>query len=102
MEKFQFFNFTRRTPALVRWTLRLVLAVAAASALSLLALLVWSTGNASRYAQQYDTLLILNLIFAVALISWVVVLALRLMRQVRRRQFGARLTARFALYFALI
>lgn len=102
MEKFQFFNFTRRTPALIRWTLRIALVVAAVSALSLLALLVWSTGNASRYAQQYNTLLILNLIFAVALISWVVVLAARLMRQVRRRQFGARLTARFALYFALI
>src|SRR3546814_9187729 len=102
MEKFQLFNFTRRTPALIRWTLRIALVVAAVSALSLLALLVWSTGNASRYAQQYNTLLILNLIFAVALISWVVVLAARLMRQVRRRQFGARLTARFALYFALI
>src|SRR5690606_37049379 len=102
MEKFQFFNLTRRTPALVRWTLRIALVVAAVSALSLLALLVWSTGNASRYAQQYDTLLVLNLIFAVALISWVVVLAARLLRQVRRRQFGARLTARFALYFALI
>src|SRR5690606_26562392 len=47
-------------------------------------------------------LLVLNGILAVALISWVVVLAGRLMRQIRRRQFGARLTARFALYFALI
>lgn len=87
---------------MIRWGLRVALAVAAISALALLGLLVWSTGNASRYAQQYDMLLILNGIFAVALISWVVVLAARLMRQVRRRQFGARLTARFALYFALI
>ncbi|NYT60477.1 HAMP domain-containing protein [Alcaligenaceae bacterium] len=102
MEKFQLFNFRRQAPAIVRWSLRIALVVAAGSALALLALLVWSTGNASRYAQQYDTLLILNLIFAVALISWVVVLAARLLRQVRRRQFGARLTARFALYFALI
>ncbi len=86
----------------MRWGLRAALAVAASSALALLALLVWSTGNASRYAQQYDTLLVLNGILAVALISWVVVLAARLMRQIRRRQFGARLTARFALYFALI
>lgn len=102
MEKLQFFNFRRQAPAIVRWSLRIALVVAAGSALLLLALLVWSTGNASRYAQQYDTLLVLNLIFAVALISWVVVLAARLLRQVRRRQFGARLTARFALYFALI
>src|SRR5690554_6910546 len=102
MEKFQLFNFRRRAPALTRWSLRIALVVAAGSALALLALLVWSTGNASRYAQQYDTLLVLNGLFAVALISWVVVLAARLMRQIRRRQFGARLTARFALYFALI
>ena len=86
----------------MRWSLRIALVVATVSALALLSLLVWSTGNASRYAQQYDTLLVLNLIFAVALISWVVVLAARLIRQVRRRQFGARLTARFALYFTLI
>src|SRR5690554_3281769 len=102
MEKLHFFDLHRRAPALVRWGLRAALVVAACSALALLALLVWSTGNASRYAQQYDTLLILNGILAVALISWVVVLAARLMRQIRRRQFGARLTARFALYFALI
>ncbi|WP_460874083.1 sensor histidine kinase [Paralcaligenes ginsengisoli] len=86
----------------MKWGLRLALIVAAISALALLALLVWSTGNASRYAQQYDTLLMLNGVFAVALIFWVLVLAARLVRQIRRRQFGARLTARFALSFALI
>ncbi|WP_353153131.1 ATP-binding protein [Pollutimonas bauzanensis] len=86
----------------MRWGLRAALVVAAGSALALLALLVWSTGNASRYAQQYDTLLVLNGILAVALIFWVVVLAARLLRQIRRRQFGARLTARFALFFTLI
>jgi nitrogen fixation/metabolism regulation signal transduction histidine kinase len=82
--------------------LRLALAVAAVSALALLGLLVWSTGNASRYAQQYDTLLVLNGVFAVALIFWVLVLTARLLRQIRRRQFGARLTSRLALSFALI
>src|SRR5690554_5669387 len=102
MEKLHLFDLRRRAPALIRWGLRVALTVAAISALALLALLVWSTGNASRYAQQYETLLVLNGIFAVALVSWVVVLAARLLRQVRRRQFGARLTARFALYFALI
>ncbi|MEO6986193.1 MAG: ATP-binding protein [Paralcaligenes sp.] len=86
----------------MKWGLRLALAVAAISALALLGLLVWSTGNASRYAQQYDTLLVLNGVFAVALIFWVLVLSARLVRQIRRRQFGSRLTARFALSFALI
>src|SRR5690606_9477501 len=100
--KFHLFNLSRRAPALVRWGLRAALVVAAGSALALLALLVWSTGNASRYAQQYDTLLVLNGILAVALVFWVVVLAARLLRQIRRRQFGARLTARFALFFTLI
>ncbi len=87
---------------MTRWALRLALGVAVISAAALLALLVWSTGNASRYAQQYDTLLLLNGILAVALMSWVVILASRLLRQIRRHQFGARLTARFTLYFTLI
>ncbi|NYT63692.1 HAMP domain-containing protein [Alcaligenaceae bacterium] len=102
MEKLHFFDLSRRAPALVRLGLRLALIVAGFSAVALLALLVWSTGNASRYAQQYDTLLVLNGILAVALVSWVAILAARLLRQIRRRQFGARLTARFALFFTLI
>lgn len=102
MEKLHFFSLRRRAPALVRWGLRAALVIAACSALALLVLLGWSTANASRYAQQYDTLLVLNGVLAVALVSWVVVLAVRLANQVRKRQFGARITARFALYFALI
>ncbi len=102
MEKFHFHRFRRHTPRLIRWTLRIALLVAAVSALALLGLLVWSTGNASRYAQQYDLLLLLNGILAIALMSWVALLVIRLVRQVRRRQFGARLTARFTLYFTLI
>lgn len=86
----------------MRWTSRITLIVAAVSAVSLLALLVWSTGNASRFAQQYDVLLVLNGILAAAMLTWVVVLGMRLLRQVRKRQFGARLTSRFALYFTLI
>ncbi|CAM5786525.1 ATP-binding protein [Castellaniella caeni] len=87
---------------MIRWALRLTLLVAAVSALALLGLLVWSTGNASRYAQQYDLLLLLNGVLAMALMSWVAMLSIRLLRQIRRRQFGARLTARFTLYFTLI
>lgn len=86
----------------MRWLTRLALVVGGVSAFALLGLLAWSTGNASRYAQYYDVLLALNVVFALSLVFWVVVLALRLVRQIRRRQFGARLTARFALSFALI
>ena len=86
----------------MRWTSRIALVVAAVSAVCLLALLVWATGNASRFAQQYDVLLLLNGVLAAALLSWVVVLGGRLLRQLRRRQFGARLTSRFTLYFTII
>lgn len=86
----------------MRMLLRLALIIGGISGLSLLGLLAWSTANASRFAQYYDVLLILNGIFALALFVWVVALTTRLVRQIRRRQFGARLTARFALAFALI
>ncbi|HLS50580.1 MAG TPA: histidine kinase, partial [Burkholderiaceae bacterium] len=86
----------------MKWGLRALVVVAVVSAIATLALLVWATGNASRYAQHYDSLLLLNGVFAAALIFWVVFLFVRLARQIRRRQFGARLTARFALSFALI
>ncbi|HBJ68615.1 MAG TPA: histidine kinase, partial [Alcaligenes faecalis] len=87
---------------MIRWILRTALFGAGVSALALFSLLVWSTGNASRYAQQYDLLLVLNGVLAATLISWVLLLTIRLFRQIRRRQFGARMTARFAFYFTLI
>ncbi len=102
MERFFFFDLRRRLPALKRWGARLGLVLVASLALALLGLLVWSTGNASRYARQYDTLLLLNAVLAMAFLVWVLALIWRLARQVRRRQFGARLTARFALFFTLI
>ncbi|SAI50735.1 two-component sensor kinase [Bordetella ansorpii] len=86
----------------MRRFLRIALIIGAISGLSLMGLLAWSTGNASRFARYYDTLLVLNGVFAFALFVWVVALTVRLARQIRRRQFGARLTARFALAFALI
>ncbi|MCX5590174.1 sensor histidine kinase [Alcaligenes endophyticus] len=86
----------------MRWILRTALGIAAVSAIALFGLLVWSTGNASRYAQQYDLLLVLNGVLAGTLVVWVLMLTVRLLRQIRRRQFGARMTARFAFYFTLI
>lgn len=100
MEKFQFLR--RRAPALIRWSLRTAAFVAGISAVALLALLVWSTANASRFAQYYDVLFGLNVVLAFALMSWVLILTVRLLRQIRRRQFGSRMTARFAWYFTLI
>jgi len=88
-----------------RWLRRFVrvaLYAGAASGVLLLALLAWSTGNASRLAEQYGTLLVLNSVFALALFVWMAALIVRLVRQWQRRQFGVRLTTRLALAFALI
>ncbi|WP_124080010.1 sensor histidine kinase [Pigmentiphaga humi] len=82
--------------------LRVLLGLGGVSALLLLLLLAWSTGNSSRLEEQYGVLLGLNAIIALALFVWVIVLTVRLRAQLRRGQFGAKLTARFALAFALV
>ncbi|MFC4275923.1 sensor histidine kinase [Achromobacter aloeverae] len=86
----------------MRKLLRFALVAGALAGVLLLGLLAWSTGNASRLARFYDALLVLNGVVAFALFAWVVALTVKLVRQIRRRQFGARLTARFALAFTLI
>ncbi|ARP88179.1 sensor histidine kinase [Bordetella genomosp. 9] len=86
----------------MRLLLRIALIAGALAGLLLLGLLAWSTGNASRFARYYDALLVLNGIVALASFAWVMALTVKLVRQIRRRQFGARLTARFALAFTLI
>lgn len=82
--------------------LRLAMVVGIVSGFALFGLLAWSTGNASRVAQYQTLLLWLNGALALALFIWVVALTANLLGQLRRGQFGARLTARFALAFALI
>jgi len=87
---------------LLRQVVRGALYAGAASGVALLAMLAWSTGNASRLAEQYGTLLVLNSVFALALFIWMTALIVRLAKQWRRGQFGVRLTTRLALAFALI
>jgi len=87
---------------MMRLLLRISLVAGALAGILLLGLLAWSTGNASRFARYYDALLVLNGIVALGLMAWVITLTVKLVRQIRRRQFGARLTARFALAFTLI
>ena len=82
--------------------LRLAMVVGIVSGFALFGLLAWSTGYASRVAQYQTLLLWLNGALALALFIWVVALTANLLGQLRRGQFGARLTARFALAFALI
>lgn len=102
MEKFRISIFGNRAHALIKWVVRLVFIAAVLAALVLMGLLVRSTGNSSRLAQQYDLLLLLNGVLALALFLWVSMLTIRLIRQLRSRQFGARLTFRFALAFAVM
>src|SRR5690625_1254958 len=97
MVRFSVFNFRRKAPRLIRWALRIALTVAALSAVALLVLLAWSSGTASRFAVQYDELLIVTAVFAMALLPWVLILSISLWRLIRRRLFVARMTARFSL-----
>lgn len=86
----------------MNWLLKLALIVGIISGATLFGLLAWSTGNASRVAHYQTLLLWLNGALALALFIWVVFLTGRLILQRWNGQFGARLTARFALAFALI
>lgn len=86
----------------MKWLVRIAWTIAGISALALVSLLAWSTGNASRFAQHNDLFLLLNGILVVVLVIWVVTLMTKLVVQIKRNYFGARLTARFALSFTLI
>ena len=102
MEKIRYSTFGSKTQFIVKWTLRVSFMVAVIATIILLALLVGSTGNTSRFAQQFDILLLFNGLLALSLFIWVVILSLRLYRQVKHKKFGARLTSRFAFFFALV
>jgi nitrogen fixation/metabolism regulation signal transduction histidine kinase len=81
---------------------KLLLLVGAVSGMGLFILLAWSTGSASRLAHYHQLLVYLNLALALGLFAWVVGLSIKLIRELRRGRFGAKLTARFAIAFALI
>jgi nitrogen fixation/metabolism regulation signal transduction histidine kinase len=81
---------------------KLLLILGALAGLGLFVLLAWSTGSASRLAQFHQLLVYLNFALALGLFGWVFGLSVKLIRQLRRGKFGARLTARFAVAFALI
>jgi len=81
---------------------RILIALGAFAGFALFILLAWSTGSASRLAQFHELLVYLNSALALGLFVWVLGLTIRLIRQLRRGKFGARLTGRFALAFALI
>lgn len=80
----------------------MLLIIGGLSGLALFVLLAWSTGSASRLAQFHELLVYLNFALAIGLFAWVFGLIIKLARELRRNKFGARLTARFAIAFAII
>ena len=102
MEKFHLKSFGHKTELLISWLVKISFMIIVLAAFVLLGLLVGSTGNTSRFAQQFDLLLLLNGVLALALFIWVATLTWRLVRQLRKKKFGARLTSRFAMAFAVM
>jgi nitrogen fixation/metabolism regulation signal transduction histidine kinase len=85
-------------PRIVRYGLIGALALAGV----LLLVLALASGNSPAFERNYPLLLALNGVIALVLFVVVVALSLRLVGRVRKGRFGARLMTRFALAFALI
>lgn len=102
MAKVNFSNFNVRLQRLIGWFFKLGLAFGVIGLITLLLMLFRATDNVSGLTQQFDLLLMLNGVLTLILVLWVTILIVRLIRQIRRRQFGARLTSRFAMVFAVM
>lgn len=102
MEKIQLSIFGPKAQLVLKWILRCCLLVAVFAVFVLLVLLIGSSGNTSRFAEQFDILLLLNGVLALALFIWVLTLVLGLIKQVKRKKFGAKLTSKFAFFFAMV
>ncbi len=87
---------------LISWLLKLGLVLGVLSLITLLFMLFRATDNVSGLTRQFDLLLMLNGVLTLIMVLWVSILMVRLIRQIRRKQFGARLTSRFAFVFALM
>ncbi len=85
-------------PRIVRYGLIGALALAGV----LLLVLALASGNSPAFERNYPLLLGLNGVIALVLFVVVVALSVRLAHRIRRGRFGARLMTRFALAFALI
>ena len=102
MEKIRFSFIRQKVQLVLKWIFRIWLLLAGVAIFVLLSLLIGSAGNTSRFAEQFDILLLLNGVLALALLAWVISLVLGIVKQIRKKKFGARLTSRFAFFFAMI
>ena len=102
MAKVNFSNINVRIQRVIGWFFKLGLALGVIGLITLLLMLFRATDNVSGLTQQFDLLLMLNGVLTLILVLWVTILIVRLIQQIRRRQFGARLTSRFAFVFAIM
>jgi nitrogen fixation/metabolism regulation signal transduction histidine kinase len=70
--------------------------------LGLLVLLTQATSNRAGYNQNYEWLLIVNAVVAASLLATIVWGMVRLLRRLRKGQFGSRLLVKLAAIFALV
>ena len=70
--------------------------------LGLLILLTQATTNRERYNQNYEWLLIVNAVVAASLLITILWGMVRLLRRLRKGQFGSRLLVKLAAIFALV
>lgn len=85
-----------------RWLLGLGMAAMVVIGLGLLALLTQATDKLEHYSQNYEWLLMANVVVAAALLLVIVGGMVRLLMRLRRGQFGSRLLLKLAAIFALV
>ncbi|MEX8497208.1 MAG: ATP-binding protein [Leptothrix ochracea] len=85
-----------------RWIGLMVLGATLTAALALIFLLTIATQNLARYERHFDWLLTINISVAAILGVAVVITGVRLIRRVRKGQFGSRLLLKLAATFALV
>lgn len=86
----------------MRYLLRASLLLAVVLSAVMLFLLIQSTGNESRFENRFDILMLFNATLAIALFVWLVSLLIGIIKQVKKKRFGARLTSKLIFFFALI
>ncbi len=91
-----------QTSRTTRWLLGLGVTAMVVIGLGLLALLTKATDKLERYSQNYEWLLMANVVVAAALLLAIVGGTLRLLVHLRRGQFGSRLLLKLAAIFALV
>jgi nitrogen fixation/metabolism regulation signal transduction histidine kinase len=85
-----------------RWLWGLGVLSLAAIGLGLLVLLTQATGNRERYNENYEWLVLVNVVVASGLLITILWGALRLVLRLRRGQFGSRLLLKLAAIFGLV